>query len=265
MLRLLKCKLSIRGLLSALNAKDVGNGQAESPCSVRFWEPISFFPVTGSVKAATPPLASSIRPTLLRTELVKHLVLTTILLAVSTNLAADEVDVEALLKAGDTKESLPANFVIRIEADLIHSPRSRIEAKNRGAKPNEELNEIWEFTSKEVHRVVIDKPSNNPVYRRVKSIPFDSKSLCKELLEAKLQVIELGEGKGDPLQFLGTPFDRGHRGIEVRVDNQVQVHVCETCFGAGYPASDARAFAKIYKRLATQARAAFQEHEASKK
>jgi hypothetical protein len=31
MLRLLKCKLSIRGLLSALNAKDVGNGQACSP------------------------------------------------------------------------------------------------------------------------------------------------------------------------------------------------------------------------------------------
>jgi hypothetical protein len=33
MLRLLKCKLSIRGLLSALNAKDVGNGQPSWPCS----------------------------------------------------------------------------------------------------------------------------------------------------------------------------------------------------------------------------------------
>ena len=171
----------------------------------------------------------------------------------------------AILEAGQAAGSLPPEVVLRVSARLAKAvpanPKERAEAEARGVDFNKKLEETWEFTARDVHRVVIEWPEkagDEVVYRRAESLPFDSKNLCKDLLEGKIFLIEAGEGSGEPLHFAGTDYDIGDRTIEVFVNGKSALWVGESCPTAGYAESDARAFAALYEKLAAQARGAFQ-------
>jgi hypothetical protein len=177
-----------------------------------------------------------------------------------------EVDIRAVLKAGQTAKSLPAGVVLRVEADLFMSTpadkKVRAEAEARGVDFSKKLKEIWEFTSNHVHQVVVEVSKGNRVYRRIKSVPFDTKNLCRNLLDGKIYLIAEEDGEGKALQFVGTDFDFGGRSIDILVQGASALWVGEHCAYAGYPEKEARAFAALYEKLATQARAAFQEKPA---
>lgn len=172
-------------------------------------------------------------------------------------------DRRALLEAGQAAGALPAGMVVRVTADAWKGEsveeKQRAEARGRGNSASQKLKESWEFTTDQVHQLVLEIKNNKVVYRRVKSLPFDSKNLCKQLLDGKILTIEAAEGEGEPMQFVGTDFEFGHRSIDVIVDGKSLIQVGESCAFAGYPESDARAFATLYERLAKQARKAFQE------
>ena len=162
--------------------------------------------------------------------------------------------VRDLLQKGKADKALPANVVVRLEADL--GMRS-----GKGA----ELQEAWEFTSTQVHRVSVEPSKTEAgkvVYRRVESRPFGSQNLCRDLLAGKLMVIAAEEGMGESQHFCGTKFDAGHRGIEIFIDNRSMLRLGESCFFAGYAKSDAEAFATLYENLAKQARAIFTPRKA---
>ncbi len=175
------------------------------------------------------------------------------------------VDLRTILNTGKRANALPPSVVVRVEADLSHRTSALAE---KYADSPKKFKETWEFTSKHVHRVAVDPPKvpgGGLVYRRVESRPFDSKNLCQELLEGKVQAIEAADGTGESVQFVGTNYDAGHRAIEIFVSNQSRLLVCESCFFAGFPKTDARAFAAIYEKLAIQARAAFEKKSVSGK
>ena len=172
-------------------------------------------------------------------------------------------DLRTILRAGQAVESLPPEIVVRVQAKLFKAmpadEKLRSEAEARGVDFTKKLEETWEFTSNRVHRVTIersDKAGEESVYRRVESLPFDSKNLCKDLLEAKIFAIGEGDG-GQRRHFAGTDYDLGHRAIELLVNGKPALRVGESCAIAGFAEGDALAFAALYEKLATQARAAF--------
>ena len=173
-----------------------------------------------------------------------------------------EADLRAILEAGQ-KGSLPAGVFIRVEAQLSRSVPAddavRAEAERKGADFAKALRETWEFTSDRVHRVVVETPEKSgggKVYRRVESAPFDSRSICKEMLDGK--IFTLGdEEEGEHLHFAGTDYDIGHRSIELFVNGKPAFHVGESCAVAGFAEGDARAFAALYETLASKARGKF--------
>jgi hypothetical protein len=177
------------------------------------------------------------------------------------------MDARTLLEEGKASGALPAGMVVRIHANLATSMpadvKLRSAAEARGVDFSKKLEELWEFTSDRAHRVVMEEPPHKPgekfdyVYRRVESRPFDSKGLCKELLDGKALEIQAAKGKGKRLQFVGTHYNVGGRAIEVLRNGQTVLYIGEHCTSAGYPESDARAFAALYERLASQARALF--------
>ena len=170
-----------------------------------------------------------------------------------------EADLRAILEAGQ-KGNLPAGIVIRLEAQLSRSvpadAAERAEAERKGADFTKALRETWEFTSDRVHRIVAEssgKRGDGNIYRRVESAPFDSRSICKDMLDAK--IFTLGdEEEGAHLHFVGTDYDIGHRSIELFVDGKSAFHVGESCAVAGFAENDARAFAALYEKLASKAR-----------
>ena len=53
----------------------------------------------------------------------------------------------------------------------------------------------------------------------------------------------------------------GHR-VRIVFDREGwSLHVCEICLAAGFPETDAHAFAKLYEQLASRARTAFTDLE----
>ena len=165
--------------------------------------------------------------------------------------------VRAILEAGQAANSLPEGVFVRVEAQLI---RSGTETKRHGAGPEKIFRETWEFTSNHVHRVVVESAGKNggdTTHRRVESLPFDTNGICKELLDAN--ILTLGEeGKGERQHFVGTDYDVGHRAIQVFLNGKSALYVGESCLVVGYAASDARAFAALYEKLAAKARGAFE-------
>ncbi|HEV7405228.1 MAG TPA: hypothetical protein VGO11_19950 [Chthoniobacteraceae bacterium] len=172
-----------------------------------------------------------------------------------------------LLEEGRTAGSLPAGVIVRVQADLATSvpsdPKLRAAAEARGVDFSKRLDELWEFTADRVYRVVMEVPPHKPgenlesVYRRVESRPFDSKALCRELLDGKSLEIAEEEGQGEPLQFVGTHYNIGGRSIQVLRNGESVLHLGEHCTSAGYAETDARAFAALYEKLASQARLLF--------
>lgn len=154
-------------------------------------------------------------------------------------------DIRALLEAGRDAESLPARMVVRLDTNAGDS--------------DSRLKETWEFSSGQVHRVVIDESKGPARYRREKTLAFDTRNICRQLLEGKLFKIEAAEGTGKARLFAGTAFEGGvgNRAIEILIDGESAVWVGESCVFAGLPETDALAFNALYEKLASQARAAF--------
>ena len=195
------------------------------------------------------------------TTLILALVLT--LASIHTSSAQQEerqrrkLDVQALL----SRTSFPKGIVIRVHADMFGS-KSRNEAAQAAAKEGEarvekRFSEAWEFTSDQVHRVVIEYGKKETIYRRVESRAFDTKDIWLALTDGTPLKIEARKGKGEEVMFAGTDFIFGGRSIEIVRDGELLLDLCEHCAGAGYPEEDAWAFAALYERLATPARALF--------
>jgi hypothetical protein len=168
--------------------------------------------------------------------------------------------VRPLLEEGQASGSLPADVVVRVHANLFGTDDpARAEAEARGVVAKESLTETWEFASNQVYRVVPEIADNRPgyVYRRVESRPFDSKGLCKDLIDGKALEIKAEKGKGPRLHFVGTKYIFGGRYIQILRNGETVLHLGESCVSYGYAESDARAFAALYERLASQARALF--------
>jgi hypothetical protein len=153
-------------------------------------------------------------------------------------------DIRTLLKKGDDSGSLPRHVTVRVVANLWNSD-------------DKHLKETWEITAEHVHRVVLERVGNEAVYRRAESRPYDSKHTCRLLLDGGIHAIATQEGMGEPLQFVGTEFEYGHRSIEILVDGQSAMLVGESCACGGFAASNARAFANLYEKLASEARSTF--------
>jgi len=165
---------------------------------------------------------------------------------------SEPVDVRSLLEKGVTSGALPEGMVIRFGACLGGPDENA--AKN-GA-PNE-LRENWEFTANEVRRIVSGEEDNAS---RAESRPFDSKDLCKLLLDGKAIEIRERKGVGPEVGFVGSDYDAGTRSIEVVWKGETVLTLIETNGPTLhlYRESDARAFGALYGKLATQARGVFQ-------
>jgi hypothetical protein len=168
---------------------------------------------------------------------------------------------KAILQSGQASGVLPKGIVVRVEASLSRpdseNEKARAKAKAAGVPFQEKLNEIWEFTTNQVHRVVSEKKEKDWVYRRVESRPFDSANLCKELLEGRIMEIDERKEDGEAITFAGTDYQLGHRSVEILADGEPLLLLCESCTGEGYLGADAYSFGALYEVLAKQARECF--------
>ncbi len=165
---------------------------------------------------------------------------------------SEPVDVRALLENGMASGSLPEGMVIRFGA-CLGGPDEKA-AKN-GA-PNE-LRENWEFTANQVRRIV---PGEEDNASHTESRSFDSKDLCKVLLDGKAIEIRARKGEGPEVGFVGSGYHLGSRSIEVVWKGETVLTLVETNgpFLQLYRESDARAFGALYEKLARKARVIFQ-------
>ncbi len=168
---------------------------------------------------------------------------------------------KSILESGKAAGRLPEGVVIRVWANLEHSvpadEEQKLKEEAKGVDFAKNLRESWEFTADQVHRIEYDDSGKAGVRVRAESRPFDSKGLCKELLEGKVLSIGKGEGTGEAVLFFGTNYEVGGRFVEVFKDGDRRITVGESCIFGSYAESDARAFAALYEKLAKQARAAF--------
>jgi len=169
---------------------------------------------------------------------------------------------------------LPPGCVIRVWAHLWGdkeegeqniTPQSRRVGengeKNRGVHVGDRFDESWQITADRVYRMASEGKGGKSVERRVALQAFDSRGICKMLLDGKALSIAAGEGEGDPVQFAGTPYVFGGRAIEILIDGREVLHLGESCAFAGYLETDALAFAALYDQLASKARAAFAQDD----
>lgn len=164
------------------------------------------------------------------------------------------VDARALLEQGRATGALPEGMVVRVAACLGELSEAA------GAKQlPATMTESWEFASDQVHRVALDYREGEASYRRIESRPFDSKGICRDLLEGKAIEIQARQGKGPKLALAGSPYGRGSRCIEVVWKGETMLDLHETNGPTldVYRESDARAFGALYETLAKQARVLF--------
>ena len=173
----------------------------------------------------------------------------------------EPMEARPLLDAGRASASWPEGMVIRVSACLGELDER---ASVRGPA---EMKETWEFTSGQVHRVSFEDGDGKSTDHRVGSRPFDSKGICKDLLEGKAIEIQARKGEGPEVGFIGSHYHRGSRSIEVTWKGETILHLYETNgpFLKFYQESDARAFGALYERLASQARSLFQSKPAESK
>lgn len=167
-----------------------------------------------------------------------------------------EIEARTLLSPG----AFPKGVVIRVHADMFGSKSGReaaAEPKEDDAPVEKHFREVWEFTSGEVHRVVYEAGKKEGIYRRVESRPFDTKDIWMALTDGTPLEIAARKGKGVEVMFAGTDYVLGMRSIEVLRNGKPILDLCETCVGAGFPGTDAHAFAALYERLAMPARVLF--------
>jgi hypothetical protein len=174
----------------------------------------------------------------------------------------EQIDVRTLLEKGQAAGLLPDGMVVRIGACLGES-----DVKTPKDQEPDELHEMWEFTSNQVHRVELESKDGQYIYPRLESRPFDSKGICKDLLDGKAIEIQVRKGEGPKTAFVGTHYGRGSRTIEIVWKGQTILNLGETngAFLDVYNETDARAFGALYERLAEQARLAFKAKAADAK
>jgi hypothetical protein len=90
-----------------------------------------------------------------------------------------DVDVQTLLEKGLACGSLPEGMVIRQSACL-----GILDEKGVTDRLPASMSERWEFTSGQVCRIE-SKNEDDKEIEQLESRPFDSKGLCKDLLEDK--------------------------------------------------------------------------------
>lgn len=163
-----------------------------------------------------------------------------------------------LLEFSQRTGTLPEGVAIRVVAQLS----GHLDNGRRGEERT--FKEAWEFTSKEVHRIVGRCEDQKFVYRRTDSRPFDSIVLCKELMDGKVFEIEERKAKGDEIMFAGTDFNMGLRSIEILRNGEAILEVYECCALAGFRGEDAIAFAALYERLAAHARETYKSLETAR-
>ena len=168
--------------------------------------------------------------------------------------SAEPINARTLLEKGQATGSLPEEMIVRVGACL-----GAADVKAAGDQEAEFFKETWEFTSNQVHRAVADSKDKKVIYRRVESRPFDSKGLCKELLDGNAIEIQARKGVGPEIAFVGSNYHAGSRWIEVEWKGKTVLDLgeCDGPLLVLYRESDARAFGALYERLASQARAAF--------
>jgi hypothetical protein len=171
-------------------------------------------------------------------------------------------DARALLEKGRAAGELPEGMVIRL-AVCLGEP----DAKLPDDAAPDELIEVWEFTTGQVHRVKCDYSTGNCVHQRVEARDYDSKDLCKVLLEGQAMEIHASKGEGPEVGFVGTHYRRGSRSIEVEWEGKTVLGLMETNgpFLMLYRETDARAFGALYERLSSRAHAVFQPKSAQAK
>ena len=166
------------------------------------------------------------------------------------NNADKPTDVRALLKEAVASGSLPKGMIVRIGACMG-------EVDDNTPADAKELVELWEFSSNQVCRVECRFREGKPIYDRIESRPFDCKGICKDLLDGHAAEIHRRKGTGPGTVLAGTIYHRGTRSIEVEWNGKTLLDLHETNGPTldVYPETDARAFGKLYERLAAQARA----------
>lgn len=159
------------------------------------------------------------------------------------------MEARTLLEAGRVSGVWPQGMVVRMGACL-----GELDGQAAGGQVPNELRETWEFTSNQVHRVVIEADKE-----KKESRPFDSKGICQDLLDGKAIEIQARKGTGPEVVLLGTAYRRGSRWIEVVCQGETLLDLHETNgpMLVAYRETDARAFGVLYERLAKQARTAF--------
>ena len=182
--------------------------------------------------------------------------------------SSDQPQIRAMLEKGRARDSMPEGLTIRIEAHLFNpvpaDPVARAKEEARGADFDRRLDEIWELSGNQVHRVTMTENENptGRIYRRTESRLLDVRGVCSELLAAQILNLAARQGKGID-NFAGTGYKMGTHLIEFFIDGNSVLSVGESCAAAGFAESDARTFAAIYEKLATRARHAFETRKGS--
>ncbi len=163
------------------------------------------------------------------------------------------IDVRTILEQGRSSGKLPEGMVIRVAA-CLGEPKS--EAAD-GFPPL--LVEEWEFATDHVYRIDRSVEPQRTADRQVESRPYDSKEICKVLLDGKAIDIQARRGTGPEVLLVGSAYERGSRSIDMVWNGATILDLHETNgpILVRYPESDARAFAALYDKLANQARALF--------
>lgn len=166
-----------------------------------------------------------------------------------------------LLQRGIESGKLPDGLVIRFSANLFGiSEEAKKEAEENGIDLPESVEERWEVENDKLYRIVVNKENKKEFeLKRDQSRPFNTAKLCKLLRDGNALEIQKGKGKGEPAQFVGTPFQFGSREIVVEWKGQHLILLGESCLGAGYAESDAIAFAELYESVAKLARERFEK------
>ena len=91
-----------------------------------------------------------------------------------------------------------------------------------GQKEPKTLSEHWEFSTGQVHSMVVDRENRDDKKpTRYKSNDFDTSGLMFALKQGKFLKIEAREGMGEPTLLAGTPFKTGGRIITLFIDGKV--------------------------------------------
>lgn len=163
-------------------------------------------------------------------------------------------EVRNLLEKGQASGALPDGMVIRVSACLG-------ELKEEVSKDGNSdlLKETWEFNRDQVRRIVLEDSDDGDQRERVDAVSFDSKNLCRELLDGRAIEIHAEQGTGEEIGFVGSSYARGSRSIEINFQGETVLALMEVDgpYLKLYRESDAREFGKLYEQLAVQARSRF--------